>query len=119
MATTIACPHCNRPLTASVTLDRPPRAAEQLSIHQELPAAVAIARPYPVFRGEGYQRMRQWGAVTDTPTRPGAPLQIVSKRGKTWRATVDQILRPDRNGHPVTLRRQDWQPAPEPMEVLE
>ena len=26
MATTIACPHCNKPLTASVTLDRAPRA---------------------------------------------------------------------------------------------
>ena len=65
-----------------------------------------------MFRGDGYQRMRQWGAVTDTPTRPGAPLQIVSKRGKTWRATVDQILRPERNGHLVTLCGQKWQPAP-------
>ena len=112
VATTIACPHCNRPLTASVTLDRAPRAAEQLSFEQELPAGVAIARPFPGFRGDGYQRMRQWGTVTDSPTHPGAQLQIVSKRGKTWRTTVDQIVRTDRNGHLVTLCGRKCQPAP-------
>ena len=56
--------------------------------------------------------MRQWGAVTDTSTRPGATLQIASKGGKTWPATVDQVLRPERNGHLVTLCGQKWQPAP-------
>ena len=52
--------------------------------------------------------MRQWGAVTDVPTRLGAPLQIVFE----MRRATDQIVRPDRNGHLVTLRGQDWQPEP-------
>lgn len=117
MATAIAGPHCHKPLMANVTLARAPAAA-QMSF-DALPAGVAIARPSPMFHGAGAHHMRQWGAVTDVPTRPGAPLQIVSKRGKTWRATVVQIVRRDRNGHPVTLRGQDWQPAPEPMEMPE
>ena len=75
MATTIACPHCNKPLTANVTLNRAPQGPAQLTFDHKLPASVAIARPFPVFRGDGYQQMRQWGAVTDVPTRPGAPLQ--------------------------------------------
>ena len=59
--------------------------------------------------------MRQWGALTDVPTRPGAPLQIVSKRGKTLRATLNQIVRTERNGHLVTLRGEEWQPDPAPV----
>ena len=43
--------------------------------------------------------------------RADPPGRAAADRVEMRRAT-DQIVRPDRNGHLVTLRGQDWQPAP-------
>ena len=52
-----------------------------------------------------------WGR-DHSPPRP-APADRVEAR-QDLAGTVDQILRPERNGHLVTLHGQEWQPAPAP-----
>ena len=80
-----------------------------------LPDNVALARPSPVYRGAGSERQRQWGAATDVPAAPGDQLLIVApSSGKTWFATVADIVGSSGYGHLVTLTGGRWQSDPEP-----
>ena len=74
---------------------------------------VNIGRPRPIFRGEGAERERQWGAVVDLPAAPGDRVQLVAKSGRTWTATVAEPLGAVSGGHLVALAGAEWQPAPD------
>ena len=102
-----SCPHCGRPvvLVAGDVQPAPPQGAEP---------AGALGRPRPIFRGAGAQRERIWGAVTDAPASVGDELTIVARNGKTWSATVAEVMEPHHAGHLVGLVGDgDWQPDPE------
>ena len=89
-----SCPHCGRPvvLVAGDVQPAPPQGAEP---------AGALGRPRPIFRGAGAQRERIWGAVTDAPASVGDELTIVARNGKTWSATVAEVMEPHHAGHLV------------------
>ena len=76
------------------------------------PADLPIARPRPVYRGTGPDRLR--GAVTDTRLELGARCQIVSKSGRTWTATVSEPLgAASSGGYLVALVGSEWTPDPD------
>ena len=84
---------------ASVTPDRAPRALAQLSFHHDLPPASRL-------RGRSQCSATPATSACRNAARPGAP-------------PVDQIVRPERNGHLATLRGQEWQVAPVPVRAPE
>ena len=88
---TATCPHCGYSLAVTLAeLDGP---APRPSLRFEAgPGDLPIARPRPVSRGTGPDRLKAWGAVADTPLAPGDRLQIVAKSGKTWAGTVAECL---------------------------
>ncbi len=106
---TAACPHCGRPVEL-VAGDVAPAPRPPLRFEAGA-GGLPIGRPRPVYRGEGADRMKAWGAVVDTP---GARLQIVAKSGKTWTATVTESLgAASSGGHLVALVGSEWQPDPD------
>ena len=110
---TATCPNCGHSLTVRLLeLDGP---APRPSLRFETgPGDLPIARPRPVSRGTGPDRLKAWGAVADTPVAPGDRLQIVAKSGKTWAGTVAECLGAAAGGgHLVTLAGAEWTPDPD------
>ena len=110
---TATCPNCGHSLTVRLLeLDGP---APRPSLRFEAgPGDLPIARPRPVSRGTGPDRLKAWGAVADTPLAPGDRLQIVAKSGKTWAGTVAECLGAAAGGgHLVTLAGAEWTPDPD------
>ena len=109
----LTCPNCGHSLTVRLLeLDGPaPRPALRFEAG---PGDLPIARPRPVSRGTGPDRLKAWGAVADTPVAPGDRLQIVAKSGKTWAGTVAECLGAAAGGgHLVTLAGAEWTPDPD------
>ena len=108
---TATCPNCGHSLTVRLLeLDGP---APRPSLRFEAgPGDLPIARPRPVSRGTGPDRLKAWGAVADTPLAPGDRLQIVAKSGKTWAGTVAECLGAAAGGGPgdAGRRRVDARP---------
>ena len=124
-AAPVTCPHCGGPLRLvpdvldSEAGDRAGADAQYAGARtqhrQRLPGDPGgnIGRPRPIFRGEGAERERQWGAVVDVPAAPGDRVQMVAKSGRTWTANVVEALGAVSGGHLVTLAGAAWKPAPD------
>lgn len=108
---TATCPHCGHSLAVTLV-----ELADDLAPLFEPggTGGLPIARPRPVYRGHGEERMKTWGAVADKPLEPGARVQVVARSGKTWTATVAGSLgAADRGGFLVSLRGAEWSPDPD------
>ena len=108
---TATCPHCGHSLAVMLA---DPALFEEPLFEAGGAGGLPLARPRPVYRGHGEERMKAWGAVADKPLEPGARVQVVTRSGKTWTATVAEALgAADRGGFLVSLRGAEWSPDPD------
>ena len=128
--TTATCPYCGHPV--EVKLAKPDGTAPRFNDPGAAGAQYSDARtrakerrrlpgdpdpvngrPFPVFRGEGAERERQWGAVLDAPVEAGARVQLVTKSGNAWTSTVAEPMGQRSGGYLVTVAGAEWKPDPD------
>lgn len=113
---TASCPHCGGALVLHVgAADRRRTPALDWPGDDGVPAA----RPRKLYRGSGADRESAWGASTTAAVEPGQKLRISSRKGRSWIATVAEIVEPadgaDRRSV-LALTDATWRSDPEPVD---